>query len=114
MGLFALWHTESSWTRDQIMSPALAGGLPTTGPSEKSKFTISDRSFSLAIHHVYVGDVFFQYIICFCKQILITFYGSFLPLLMILVVHNINRTENILIHIQMKEIQMNLVIKLWI
>ena len=58
MGLFDLWHVESSWTKDQTMSPALAGGLPTTGPPEKSKFTISDRSFSLAIHHVYVGDVF--------------------------------------------------------
>ena len=39
------------------MSPVLAGGLPTTGPPERSKFTISVRSFGLAIHHVYVGDV---------------------------------------------------------
>ena len=45
---------------------------------------------------------------------LITFYGSFLPSLMILMAHNTNRTENILIHVQMKEIQMNLVTQLWI
>ena len=40
-GLDALWHVESSLTRDQTLqgsSPALAGIFFTTGPLEKSYF----------------------------------------------------------------------------
>ena len=41
MGLAAPWHVESSWTRIKPMSPALAGGLLTTG----SRGTSSDSLF---------------------------------------------------------------------
>ena len=35
-GLVALWHVESSQTRGRSGSPALMGGLSTTGPPRES------------------------------------------------------------------------------
>ena len=32
----SMWLVESSWSRNQIPVPALAGGFPTTGPPGKS------------------------------------------------------------------------------
>ena len=42
-GLVALWHEGSSWTRAQIVSPALAGGFLTTAPPGKSLESIFQR-----------------------------------------------------------------------
>ena len=36
MGLTAPWHVESSWTRDQIHVPAVAGGVFSIVPPGKS------------------------------------------------------------------------------
>ena len=40
MGLVAQRHVESSRTRDQTVSPALAGGFLTGGPPGKSPFSL--------------------------------------------------------------------------
>ena len=39
MGPVALWHAESSWTKDGTVSPALAGKFLTTGPPGKSNLS---------------------------------------------------------------------------
>ena len=43
MGLVAQRHVESSRTRDQTVSPALAGGFLTTRPPGKSSYVSSEQ-----------------------------------------------------------------------
>ena len=45
MGLVALCHVESSWTRNQTCVPALAHGFLTTGPSTKSSISFHKNLF---------------------------------------------------------------------
>ena len=55
MGIVAPVHVEFSWTRDQTMSPAFAGGFLTTGLPGKSQIYDSDggtQSYSWFCHHV--------------------------------------------------------------
>ena len=54
IGLVALQHMESSWTRYQTHVPCLAGGFLTTGPSGKSK-PPSLESLVFLFHHLRIG-----------------------------------------------------------
>ena len=54
MGLAALWHVGSSWTRDCTVSPALAGRFFTTEPPGKTPHCSFDLCLMISnVEHLF-------------------------------------------------------------